>query len=342
MSEQQSLLDAGLLLVHGDEPYLVDRDVERWRRDVGVEVEVLDAPVSVQPIVAGLVEMALFADTRALLVRDLALLRPPKRGAAEATDSEARRSETDLLLRGIAMRAPSVRVCFAVRGTVPANSRVLNAVREAGGVVVRHDALKRAGVRQWLETELRRRRLRLPAGGADLLLQSSDGKLDVIAHELDKVAAHGEMSREQLQALIAGSETLQLYEVIERLAGATPARGAMLLARLIDEGTAPQYLLAILSGQLRDLLFAHGLALRGVAGSGALATALGKAPWIAERLQRQVQSIPAALAMDWLRELQRIDAGMKNGELDDAAALRTWGMQAADALSGRRSAAISR
>jgi hypothetical protein len=37
-----------------------------------------------------------------------------------------------------------------------------------------------------------------------------------------------------------------------------------------------------------------------------------------------------------MRELQRIDAGLKAGEVDDAAALRQWGLAAADSLAARR------
>ena len=336
MSEQQSVLDTGLLLIHGDESYLVDRDVAAWRAAAPVDIEVLDSPPTVQPVVASLVEVPLFADARAVLVRNLALLRPPKRGAADAADSDARRAETDMLLRALPMRAPTTSVCFVVRGTVPANSRVLAAIRENGGTVLHHPEMKKPAVRQWLDAELRRRGLRLPPSGTEVLLQSTDGTLDSLAHELDKLFAHGPVSADQLRALVAGSETLQVYEVVERLAGATPARGAVLLSRLLDEGTAPQWLLAILSGQLRDLLLVHGLVLRGTRGQAALASSLGKPPWMVERLLRQVQVVPAALAMAWLRELQRIDAGMKNGEVDDAAALRSWGLEAADALARRR------
>jgi hypothetical protein len=58
--------------------------------------------------------------------------------------------------------------------------------------------------------------------------------------------------------------------------------------------------------------------------------------WRAERLLRTAQTIPATLAMAWMGELQRIDAGLKAGEIDDAAALMLWGLSAARALKERR------
>ncbi len=47
-------------------------------------------------------------------------------------------------------------------------------------------------------------------------------------------------------------------------------------------------------------------------------------------------AIPATLAMAWMRELQRVDAGLKAGEVDDVAALQHWGLSAAQALLDRR------
>jgi hypothetical protein len=67
--------------------------------------------------------------------------------------------------------------------------------------------------------------------------------------------------------------------------------------------------------------------------------------WRAERVLRTVNTIPATLAMTWMRDLQRIDAGLKAGEVDDTAALQVWGLAAAQALTrrqqGRRSASGS-
>ncbi|MHB8719517.1 MAG: DNA polymerase III subunit delta [Candidatus Dormibacteria bacterium] len=327
--------NAELLVVHGDEPHLVDRDVAAWRAAAAVEVEVIDAPPSLQPLIAALVEVPLFAGERALVVRNLAHLRPARRGPADPSEGEGGRGDAEALVRALGLRSPTTRVCFVVRGTVPAGSRLLAALRDCGATIVHHPAMRRAAVRQWLEGELRSRGLRLPAGGVDLLLQSSDGGLDAIAHELDKLAAHGPISGAGMQALVAGSETLQVYEVVERLAGPAPVRGAVLLGRLLDQGTAPQYLLAVLSGQIRDLLVAHALRLRGARGGAALAAATGKPPWMADRLLRQTQAIPSTLAVAWLRQLQRIDAGVKSGEVDDAAALRRWGITAAESLRPR-------
>ncbi len=320
--------DRGLLLVHGDEPHLVDATVESWRAPVAADdLEVIDAPAKLEPLIASLVDAPLFASERHVLVRDLPQL------------TGARRSTTggDELTRALAMRAPTTHVCFAIRATVAPANPILAAIKANGGRVVHHKKLRPSERRQWLDGELRTRGLRLPVGGAEVLLRCTAGDLGAIRGELDKIAAHGGTATlAQLERLVAGTEQLELYKVLDLLAGLQPAAGAALLADLVGEGRSTQYLLSILAGQLRDLLMVHALLLRGQRGTAALASAMRIPPWRAERVLRTAQGVPAALAMRWMHELQRIDAGLKAGEVDDTAALRHWGLAAADTLAARR------
>ena len=318
----------GLLLVHGEEPHLVDATVARWRASVGADdLEVIDAPAKLEPLIASLVDVPLFAAERHVLVRDLPQLSGARRGTAGVEE----------LTRALAMRAPTTHVCFAIRVTVAAGNPILAAIQASGGQVVHHDKLRPSDRRQWLDSELRARGLRLPSGGQDILLRCTAGDLGAMGGELDKIAAHGGVSSiAQLEQLIAGTEQLELYRVLDLLAGAQPAAGAALLSDLIAEGRSTQYLLSILAGQLRDLLMVHALLLRGQRGASSLASAMRVPSWRAERVLRTAQTIPATLAMRWLHELQRIDARLKAGEVDDAAALRHWGLAAAQALVERR------
>jgi DNA polymerase III delta subunit len=318
---------AGLLLIHGDEPYLVDRTVEQWRASATADIEVIDAPTKLEPLIASLVDMPLFADERHVLVRDLPQLSGSRKGGAGV----------DELVHALGMRAPSTHLCFAVRASVAPGNPILAAVQAEGGSVVHHPPLRPGDRRQWLEAELRSRNLTLSPGGVELLLRCSGGDLGAIDGELDKIAAHRErLTIEQLHELIAGTEQLQLYNVLDLLAGPQPAAGAALLADLIAEGRSPQYLLSILAGQLRDLLMAHAVLLSGARGASALASALRIPGWRAERVLRNTHGIPAMLAMAWMRRLQRIDAGLKAGEVDDVAALQHWGLSAARALLEQR------
>jgi DNA polymerase III delta subunit len=317
----------GLLLVHGDEPHLVDATVDRWRAAIIGDLEVLDAPGKLEPLIASLVDMPLFATQRNVLVRDLPQL-TGARGSASGVDE---------LIHALGMRSDTTNVCFAIRATVPPSNPILKAITGLGGQLVHHAKLRASDRRQWLDAEVSARGFRLAPGGSELLLRVSGGDLDAIGGELDKIAAHGgRPTIEELEQLVAGTEQLELYKVLDLLAGSQPARGAALLVDLIAEGRSTQYLLSILAGQLRDLLMAHALLLRGQRSAAAMASAMRVPTWRAERVLRTAETIPATLAMAWIGELQRIDAGLKAGEIDDTAALTLWGLSAARSLKERR------
>ncbi len=287
----------------------------------------IDAPARLEPLIASLVDVPLFTSERHVLVRDLPQLGGARRGTAGVEE----------LARALAVRAPTTHVCFAVRATVAPTNPILAAIQANGGQVVHHR--QAASVRA---APVARRRaagpkLHLPAGGAELLLRCSGGDLGAMSGELDKVAAHGGTAAlDQLERLVSGTEQLELYSVLDLLAGTEPAAGAALLSDLIAEGRSTQYLLSILAGQVRDLLMVHALLLRGRQSAAALAAEMRIPAWRAERVLRTAQALPALLAMRWMRDLQRIDAGMKAGEVDDAAALRHWGLGAARSLTERR------
>ena len=86
--------------------------------------------------------------------------------------------------------------------------------------------------------------------------------------------------------------------------GRQPAKGAELIDRLLSEGRAGQYLLAILAGQIRDLVLAQAY-VQAHGSSAGLATALGKPDWQADRLSRQAKSVSPAIAAGWLDGVAR-------------------------------------
>ncbi len=157
-----------------------------------------------------------------------------------------------------------------------------------------HPSLRPGERRQWLDTEVRSRNLAPPAGRrrpAAALQRRSTSAPSTASSTRSPPTASGS-TIEELQLLVAGTEQLELYNVLDLLAGPQPAAGAALLADLIAEGRSTQYLLSILAGQLRDLLMAHALMLRGQRGAGALAAAMRIPAWRAERVLRTAQRHP--------------------------------------------------
>jgi DNA polymerase-3 subunit delta len=322
-----------LTLIHGDERYLVDQSVRAWReraKPPQLDVEVFEAPGRLDALRLAVAEMPLFDPERALLVRD-----PPQlTGAAKRGGADP----AERLAAILAERAPTTLLCLVSHAKVPDRNPVLAAVKAMHGAISFHPAIKGRELRMWVEREIAARGLRLGSGSVDHLVRFAGPDLGSIASELDKLvafAAGRPLSIADVRLAVAGDEASGLYDTLGDLLGPTPAKGADSIDRLLSEGRAGPYLLAILSGQIRDLLLAQAYLQTHGSASG-LASQLGKPDWVVERLVRQARQVPAAIAAKWLGALHDADRKLKTGEISDTDGVRLTVLRAAADLTEAR------
>ena len=274
--------------------------------------------------------MPLFDPERALLLRD-----PPqltgsaKRGGADPPER---------LVEILGELAPTTVLCIAVHAKVPDRNAVLAAVKARRGTIMFHPAVKGRELRSWVEREIAEHALRLPAGSVDHLIRVAGPDLGSIASELDKLVALGggrQLSISEVRTAVAGDEATGLYETLGELLGPTPAKGAESIDSLLSEGRAAPYLLAILAGQIRDLVLAQAYLQQHGSGAG-LAAALGKPDWQADRLSRQARSVSAPLVAGWLAAFHDLDRKLKTGEISDTDGLRLAVLRAAAEVTAER------
>jgi DNA polymerase-3 subunit delta len=323
---------AELLLIHGEERFLVDREARAWLAAARAQsaselsIEVLEAPSRLDGLRRSLIEVPFLDARRHVLVRDPPQLSERPRRGADSAEALAGALET---------RSPTTSVCLVAHTRVTAANPILKAVQRLRGTVSEHAPPRGRELRAWIDRRATERRLRLPRGAVDHLTQVVGADLGRVENELDKLAAFGAggraVSLAEVRLLVGGAEQVAAWDVVERLLTPPPWRGAAAVEALVADGVAPLYLLSILAGQFRDLLAAKEVLGSG-GGSGAVASRLGLPPWRAERLARWAARVSSEQLVDWLRRLQRIDAGVKAGELDDTAALRSFALRAAGDL----------
>jgi DNA polymerase-3 subunit delta len=322
-----------LTLIHGEERFLVDRSVKEWRaraRPPQLDVEVFDAPGRLNEFRHAVAEMPLFDPERALILRD-----PPqltgsaKRGGVDPSDR---------LVAILGELAPTTVLCLVAHAKVPDRNPVIAAVKARGGSIIFHAAVKGRDLRAWIEREIGIRGLRLGSGSVEHLVRVAGPDLGSIASELDKLVAFANgkpLSITDVRQAVAGDEAAGLYETLGDLLGATPAKGAESIDRLLSEGRAGQYLLAILAGQIRDLVLAQAYLQAHGSGSG-LAAALGKPDWQADRLSRQARSVSSSTTAGWLAALHDVDRKLKTGEIAETDGLRLAVLRAAADVTAER------
>lgn len=333
---------APLLLIHGEERFLVDQAVHQWRQraqTTQLDVEVLDSPANIGVIRQALTEVNLFDPERFVLIRNPpALSSVAKRGAAQAqTFAEL-----------IGERAPTTVVCLAVSAKIAPTHPVFKSLTKHGGVVLYFPALKGRDLRSWVDRNIAERKLRLERSAVDYLLRASGNDLGVICGELDKLAFFAKdnaISLDDVKQLVSGAEQVETWAIFEHLLGATPGKGAFAVEKLIKDGRAPQYLLATIAGQVFELIEAYAVLEQEGGGSGKVASAMKLPPWRAERLVTYTRSVPMNLLIEWLTELQSLDSRIKAGAIGDEEGLVTFALAAAQSLIRMRTSrqpAVSR
>ena len=325
------------LLLHGEEDFLVDRDARRWLAVAraasltDLDVEIIEAPSKLDGVRRSLTEIPFLAERRYVLIRDAPqLTERVRKGAGSAAE----------LAGVIADRAPSTSLCLVAHNRVAAQNPVLAAVRAAGGRLVEHAKLKARDQRAWLERAVAERGMRMPRPAQEHLLRVTGGHPGVLEGELAKLASFAggrALTLDDVRRLAAGAEHVEIWDIVDRLLTAPHGRGPAAVDSLLAEGVSTPYITSTLAGQLRELLQAHE-ALAGTtrASAAALASTLGMPPWRAERLVRWVALTTPSMVEGWLRALQRQDAEMKQGRLDDVAALRSLMLRAARQVAATR------
>ena len=326
-----------LLLIHGEERHLVDAEARRWldtaraQSSSDLNIEVIDAPAKLDQVRRSLAEMPFLDPQRHVMVRDAPQLTERARRGADPPE---------LLVGALRERAPTTAVCLVVHGKVAATNAVFTTVRELGGHMSYYGPVRGRDLRTWLDTRLREAGLRLLPAAVQHMLTVSNGDLGVLENEVAKLRAYAAgrqaLDADEVTRLVGGDEQVEVWGVLDRLLGPTPGAGAAAVDGGLGGGMSSQYLIATMGGQIRDLLAAQEILAERRGGAPALAAALGAPPWKAERLARQAAVVPGDVLEGWLRALQRLDADVKAGRVEDASALRSFSLRAAREVTEAR------
>ena len=330
---------AQLLLIHGEEGHLVDVDARRWlaaaraQALTDLDVEIIEQAPQLDGLRRSLTEIPFLAERRHVLLRD-----PPQLAerARRGTDS------AEALAALITERSPTTSLCIVAHLRVAPTNPVIAAVRQARGRIVEHPQLKPRDLRAWVERRAIEVGLRLPRPAVEHIVRVTGGDLGVVEGELAKLKAYADgetVTFDDVRRLVAGAEQLEIWDILDRLLLPPHWRGPAAVDSLLADGVAVQYITSVVGGQLRELLRAHEM-LGSPRSSRAsdLASQLGLPPWRVERLLRWASATTPAMVEGWLRALQHLDAEVKLGRMDDAAALRSVLLRAAREVEERSAA----
>ncbi len=233
---------------------------------------------------------------------------------------------------------PETTTLVLMDGAVGARNPFLKALPK-GARVQEFKPLAQADVAGWILRRSARHGVTVHARAVAVLAQLVGNQLWLLDSELEKLATYAngaEVTEDDVRALVSFARDPNIFAMVDAVVEGRTRDSIELLHRLLQEGEAPQRLLAVVARQYRLLLMAKELLEQRV-----------RPPEISARLevqgfviQRLLQQAPL-YTIDKLRRAYRLlldaDLSVKRGIHDDETALELLIFQLA-ALAARRAA----
>ena len=209
-----------------------------------------DGPSDPEALIAAIPSMSLMAQRRYLLADGV-----ERWTAKQATAVAAALGDLP----------PDLTVALVAREDPPrrkAPKRLVDAVGEAGGEVLRYDAPKARDLPDRLVTEARNRGFRLDAGAARLLVDRMGEGTMRLATEIDRLSVwagpDGEVTVEDLEAMVVDTSEEATWALSDAVVARDPAAALRAAERLTAQGEAVTPIVYQAARRLRD---AHAAAL---------------------------------------------------------------------------------
>jgi DNA polymerase III delta subunit len=300
----------GLLLLHGDEAFLVDDEARRvlaeWRAplvsDFGYES--LDPSGLTAERLRDAVLQAPFLDPyRVVVARGVAPRRADQLGGALSEIPE------------------TSRVLLTVAGRLQASSRLVKAVAAAGGRVREHQPLKGRALREWITA--RTREYELPASVAATLARVVVPDLAVIDSELRKLAAYraggNRLDQAAIAELVVAARPEDIFRLTDHLLPRPDAQAWRTLEGLLQR-EPPTTIAYRVARHLALVLEVRTRADRGESLSEVQAQ-MREHPFVVQKAYAAAETVAPVRLEAGLRALLAYEWEVKSGQIDAEAGL---------------------
>ena len=196
------------------------------------------------------------------------------------------------------------------------------AVEAAGGVVERIGRLLPPEVPGWIRTRSRHAGVALSPEALGALAVAVGTDSERIDHELRKLAAFAggaTVSAADIRALVSGAIESDIFELTQAVVRRDQRNAIGQLERLLDEGQAPQQIIALLLWQMRVLLFAT--AMRTPADAERMAKAIRSSAYAIQKAQAFAQRVTRAEITRAYEAIYATDLAIKTGRTDERTAM---------------------
>ncbi|MGH2391698.1 MAG: DNA polymerase III subunit delta [Chloroflexota bacterium] len=251
-----------LYLLYGPDDYRAQAEAESIARAALVDgesgaVSHLDGAGGWESVRTACLNQSLFSSVQVVLVRGLLGRWTGKSddgGTAAGRPSPAE-------FAAFVSALPVTTHLILLEGELRADSRYLKPLTGLGAEQARilsFSRLKDAALTDWMLRQTRARGGSMDHGAADLLAARVPENLALVSQEIDKILCYtaptGHIRREDVQLLVPEAAYSNVFALIDAVCAKKGGPTAELTLSLLDGGVAPEQLLALMGGRIRDLL----------------------------------------------------------------------------------------
>jgi len=269
------------------------------------------------------------ADKRLVIVEGLAARwerRGPvaAEGAAEPKPLAKSDRELEEALQSYLGQLPaSTRLVF-VDDEVSASNPLLRLAKAQGGYVKEYPPLRGRELHAWIAERVKRKGGRITNEAVAALAVFVGENLRLLDQEIEKLLTYAgpgrDVQKADVEALVPYAREARIFDLVDAIGQRQREPALRLLHQMLDEGTAPAYLMVMFARQFRMLLQAREL-LDGGAGKEAIVAALKLHPFVADKVLLQARNFTLEHLEHIYRRLLDADVAMKTGRTEETVAL---------------------
>ena len=273
------------------------------------------------------------ADRRLVIVQGLlgrlTAGRRAKKGAKSASDEEPAWKRAYLAELGDYLQnLPSkTRLVFVEARALQANNPILKLARTMGekrGFFVKAFPLPKDGeLPMWIRRRTRDKGGQISHEAVTLLAALVGSDLRLLDQEIEKLLLYTngqQITANDVQALVSRAREASIFDLVDAIGLCQTDRALRLLHAMLDDLTAPLYLLSMIARQIRILLQISELQGQGLA-EREIATQLKLHPFVAKKGLAQVRNFDREQLKTAHRRLVETDWSSKTGKMEDVLAL---------------------
>ncbi|MCL0058570.1 DNA polymerase III subunit delta [Dehalococcoidia bacterium] len=179
-------------------------------------------------------------------------------------------------------------------------------------------------LQNWIRARVAGNKCKISPPALRLLTDLIGSNLWILSNEIDKLCVHageGRIEEADINSLVSYARESNVFEMVDAIVQRRLAVACRLIHQLLDEGSAPPYLLYMMTRQFRLLVQARRLMAQGLP-SSAIGAKIGETrDWILEKVLRQARGYSLERLEESYRRLLQTDLSIKTGTVDGAVAL---------------------